>query len=427
MNPQSDPAAEQDLSQPPAAGAAPPAPTAEPAPLGFELPEPARLTWLTAGAALVGLTVVLGGALVAGWLPRREARRQLEASTSGPGATLTRVRVVLPKATSTDRSLLLPGSVQPREETIVHARADGFVRAWRVDIGDSVQEGQLLAEIDTPELDHQLAQARAQLAQADAALAQARATRAFSSTNLDRYKELASKGMAPQQELDQKQAQSLVDDAGVKVAQAAIGAQQANVRRLTQLRSFAKAVAPFAGKITARMIERGALVSSSTPLFRVAAVDTMRVFVHVPQDAAASVRPDVPAKVTLREFPGRVFEGRVSRSAGALDAASRTMQTEVRVPNAGGELMAGMYAHVALSLPSPRRVLEIPATALMNDAHGLRVATVTAEGKIHLVTVVIDRDTGPTIELASGLEGGERVVKLASAELVEGRLVEVVP
>jgi RND family efflux transporter MFP subunit len=337
------------------------------------------------------------------------------------------VQVLTPKVKSSDRSLALPGSVQPLEETVVYPRSSGYVSKWLVDIGDKVEAGTLLAEIDTPEIDQQLDQARAQLVQAQAGLVQSTANRDFSNTTLDRYKKLTPEGVASQQELDQKQAQSLVDEANVKVAQAAIEAQQANVRRLTQMKSFGHITAPFAGMVNARNIERGALVSPTTPLFKISAVDPVRVFVQVPQDVAPSVRADVPAQVTVREYPGRTFEGKVARSSGSLDPATRTMNTEVRVPNPKGELLGGMYAQVALTLPSPHRVFEVPATAVMNDAKGLRIAIVTADSKLKLVTVVVERDTGSTIEISTGITENDRIVKLANADLVDGRTVEVAP
>ncbi len=395
--------------------------------LGFALPEAGRIS---AGRAIViGVCslIVLGGAFVAGWLPRHRARAALEAETKESEVAVLRVAVVTPKAIASDRAIALPGSIQPLEETVVYPRASGYVRRWVVDIGDKVKEGALLAEIDTPELDQQLAQARAQLAQAEAGLVQAQANAAYSKTNEARYERLAPAGVASQQELDKEKAQATVDEANVNVAKANAAAQQANIDRLVQLKAFAHVTAPFAGTITARTIDRGALVTAgtATPLFKLSANDPVRVFVQVPQDAAPGVRIDVAAKVNVREFAGRVFEGKVAHAAGALDPTTRTMTTEVRVPNPNGELLAGMYAQVSLTLPTPHRVFEVPATALMNDSKGLRVAVVGAGGTIHLVPVAVERDTGPTVEIASGLDGSEKVVKIGSADLVEGRTVEL--
>lgn len=397
--------------------------------LGFALPPPARLTRARALGLVAAILVVLAAAFLLRWVPMQRARRALEADTGGRQLATPRVQVITPVLAGSDRALSLPGSVQPLEETIVYPRAGGYVRRWLVDLGDKVKEGDLLAEIDTPDLDQQLVQARAQLAQADAGVVQAQANARFSKLNLARYQELAPEGLASQQDLEKQRAQAEVDQAIVSVASASVGSQRANVQLLTQLKSFSRVVAPFAGTVTARSVERGALVSAgtATPLFKIAALDPVRVFVQVPQDVAPSVRSDVAATVTLREYPGRAFEGRVARSAGALDATTRTMTTEVRVPNPKGELMAGMYAQVSLTLPTPHRALAVPATALLNDAGGQRVAVVGAGERIRLVPVVVERDTGPTIEIASGLAGDERVVRLPGPELTEGRLVEVAP
>lgn len=395
--------------------------------LGFDLPPPAKLSATRAVGFGALFLVVLAAAFLIAWLPKRQAQHELATVTKSAESAAPRVQVIVPKVKSSDRSMALPGSVQPLEETVVYPRSSGYVSKWMADMGDKVEAGAVLAEIDTPEIDQQLEQARAQLVQAQAGLVQATSNRNYSTTTLDRYRKLAPEGVASQQELDQKQAQSLVDEANVKVANAAIEAQQANVRRLSQMKAWGRITAPFAGTVNARMIERGALVSPTTPLFKISSTDPVRVFVQVPQDVAPSVRSDVAAKVTVREYAGRTFEGKVARSAGALDPSTRTMNTEVRLPNPKGELLAGMYAQVALTLPSPHRVFELPATAVMTDAKGIRVAVVGADGKVKLVNVVIERDNGPTIEVSAGLAEGDRVVKLASAELVDGKNVEIAP
>jgi membrane fusion protein, multidrug efflux system len=395
--------------------------------IGGALPEPAEISPGRLVAVAVLAALVLCGLFLAAYVPKRRERAQLEAAARVAERATRRVEVVSPKALSSDRALSLPGNVKPLEETVLYSRASGFVKDWKVDIGEKVQEGQLLAEIETPELDQELAQARAQLAQAEAGIAQATANRVFSQSTLDRYKKLVSSGVATQQDLDQKGAQAEVDLASVNVAKAMVGTQRANLARLGQLKSFARVVAPFSGTITARMVDRGALVSpgAAAPLFRLAALDPMRVFVDVPQDVAPSVHPGVSATVTVREYPGRAFEGKVARTAGALDAASRTLSTEVRVPNGDGALLAGIYAEVRLTLTVPHQVLELPATAILPDARGVRVQLVGPDGVVHLVPVVIERDLGTTVSISNGVAPGDRVVKLASAELSEGMHVDV--
>ncbi len=405
----------------------PPPPTGKLDDLGFELPQPARVSPARVlGIAAIGL-LVLAAVFLAGWMPKRKAKASLETASKAAVATVMRVQIVKPTVASSDRALELPGSVTPLEETVIFPRASGYVRRWEVDLGAKVAEGDLLAEIDTPEVDQQLVQARARLAQAQAGVTQAQANSDFAAQTLKRFEQLTPAGLATQQDLEKQRAQAVVEQANVAVAKANADAARAEIQRLTQLKSFGRILAPFAGTVAARNVERGALVTAGngTPLFRIVATDPVRVIVQVPQDVAPSVRVDVPAKVSVREFPGRTFDGKVAHSAGALDAATRTMRTEVRVPNPKGELLAGMYAEVALTLPVPHRVFEIPATALLTDAKGLRVAVVTADSKLHLVPVVVERDTGATLQIASGLDGTERIVRLASAELVDGRPVEV--
>ncbi|MDI3291302.1 efflux RND transporter periplasmic adaptor subunit [Polyangium sp. 15x6] len=401
--------------------------TPKPDDLGFDLPQPATLSRTQVFAACTALVLVLGGVFAVTYLPRRSARAALEAGVKAAETTAPRVEVLTPKATSSDRSLVLPGSIRPLEETVVYPRVSGYVRKWNVDIGDKVTEGQVLAEIDTPELDRELMQANAELTQAKAALVRAEASRDLSKSNLARYEKLVPAGVASQEDLEQRQGQARVDAAGVTVAQASITSASASIQRIRDLKGFAKIVAPFAGTIVSRSIERGALVSAGngTPLFRIAATDPVRVFVGIPQDIAPGVKVGAKAVVAVREFAGQNFEGTVARTSGALDAATRTMNTEVRVPNPDNKLLSGMYAEVSLTLPLPHRVLEVPATALYNDAKGLRVAVVDAENKIRFAPITVERDTGATILISTGLDGSERVVKLANVQLVEGTTVEI--
>ncbi len=392
--------------------------------LGFDLPAPRRLSRTRSMALGLGLLGAVGTLLLVGYLPKRHAAAALRESATASAQAVRKVEVLTPKSGSSSRAVVLPGSVRPLEETVVYPRANGYVRAWKVDLGDKVKEGDVLAEIDTPELDQQLEQARAELEKTRAALAQAEVSRDLAEVTFKRSSALVSQGLSPEADLEDKQAQREVSKANVRLAQANVSAAQASVRQLGQLKAYSKVTAPFAGTINARSIERGALVSSSTPLFTLAATDTVRVFVSVPQNLAPSVRVGATAEVSVREAPGKKLEGTVSRTAGSLDSTTRTLNTEVRVPNTSGELLAGMYAQVSLKLATPHQVLEIPATALWNDAQGLRVAVVDVENKVRFRPVTIERDAGATIELASGLDGTERIVRVASATLTEGLVVE---
>lgn len=411
----------------PATGAEPPA-TAPADELEFELPQAKQVSGrrlLTIGG---GTLAVLAIAFVIGLWPRLVKQQSLGEEAGVAQHAAPRVTVVKATVLTSDRALELPAVVQALEETTLYPRAAGYVRRWLVDIGDRVKEGQLLAEIDTPELDAQLEQARADLAQAEANKLKAETSATLSTAEQARYEALTPAGVSSRQELEQRRAQAKVDASGIKVASATIAAQQASVRRLTQLKSFARLVAPFSGTIVGRSIERGALVSpnNTTPLYKLAATDPVRVMVQVPQDVAPNIRVGTPAKIEVREYPGRPFDGVITRAAGALDDSSRTMTTEIRVPNPKGELLPGMYVRAALSLAAPHRLYEIPSTALYNDSQGTRVAVLSDNDTITMRKIGIERDTGKTIHVSSGLDGSERIVTLASAALGEGQAVEVI-
>ncbi len=395
--------------------------------LGFELPGPLALSKKRILAVAVLTVLAIAVAFVIGYRPRHDAQRALAAGNVQAEQARPRVEVIRAKAMSSDRALSLAGTVNALEQTTLYPRVSGYVRRWLVDIGDKVEEGQLLAEIDVPESEAELGLARAQLVQAEANLELAHANLALAQQNLGRSQRLTEKNLIAKADLDQQQASAAGSQASVSVAKANVEAQRANVKRLVDLRSYTRVTAPFAGKITERHVDRGALVSAgnATPLYRIVASDPVRVMVQVPQDVAPGLKPDLDASVVARGYGARVFPGKVTRAAGELDPALRTMSTEIRVANPDGALMPGMYVQVSLSLATPHRILEIPATALYNDAHGLRVATVDAAGKIHFVAIVIERDTGATILIASGLEGSESIVKIAVASLAEGEAVDV--
>jgi RND family efflux transporter MFP subunit len=408
-----------------AAGAAPHA--AKEDEIGFDLPEPPQVSGGKVVAVVVVVLAVFAALFFFAYVPRLHARTELVESTRVAHAALPRVEVITPKESASSHALTLPGNVKPLEETIIYSRANGFVKDWKVDIGDKVKEDQTLAEIETPDLDQEIAQARAQLSQAEASVKQASANRNFAQSSLERYKKLSAEGLATRQELDEKSAQSEVDLANVEVAEATVRTQRANLARLGKLKSFATASAPFAGTITERMIDRGALVvaGNSAPLFRLAATDPVRVFVDIPQDAAPGVVAGIPVSVTVREFPGRIFKGVIARTAGALDPASRTLSTEVRVPNPDGTILTGMYAEAELTLPTPHNTYEVPSTAVLTGAKGVAVQIIEPDSTIHLTPVVIEQDLGATVRISTGLSGRERVVKLSSPGIADGTKVEI--
>jgi RND family efflux transporter MFP subunit len=391
-----------------------------------EAPRP-RARSLVLGAALV-----LAGAGVlftVGLLPRLTQAQKLKGNAAETGAALPRVEVVTPRTVSASRTTTLPGSVEPLHETAVYARASGYVRRWRVDLGDEVKEGQVLLELDTPELDQELLQARAAQAQTEAAVALARARWDLSKATAARYEKLGPTGVASQQEVEEKRTQVSVDQANIHAAEAAVGSARATVNRYVELKSFAKVTAPYAGRITTRSVEVGQLVNAGSAggpgLFTLAQVQTVRVFLHVPQDLAASVKQGQRVNVTVRELNGPPVEGTVTHTAGALDARSRTLLVEVQLPNPTNAILAGMYAQVELSLSEPRKVLRLPATSLLVGAQGARVGTVDGASKLHFVPVVIGEDRGLEVDVLGGLTGEERVVVNVPEGAEEGDKVEV--
>jgi RND family efflux transporter MFP subunit len=396
----------------------------------------AELTDPSAGAALRWLYFVpalaaLGALFLAGYLPRRHAEKSLAASTAEAASDVPRVEVIHPRIDSNVRTLTLPGNIQALEATAVYARANGYVRRWLVDIGDHVTDGQLLAEIDTPDLDQQLQQARATLGQMKASLEQAAANQKYAAVTAQRYETLAEQHFVSRQDVDQTRAQADVGLANVHAADSAILAQTANVHQLEQLKSFGRVTAPFAGTITQRNIDRGTLVTpgsaSEKPLYMIAISNPLRVVVKVPQPFSAGIVVGAAVTVQARQYPGREFPGKLRRTAGALDPASRTLDVEAEVANDKGELFPGAYADITFPVGLAHGIAVIPVSALVVDAQGTRVATVNGDARVHFIPVQVGRDQGLEVETVDGLGGTESVIASPTSDLVEGTLVKVNP
>jgi RND family efflux transporter MFP subunit len=386
-----------------------------------------RSTGIARGAAFGILAVLLfAGLFWVGYGPKLAQREKLDRSVTRQIAHVPAVALVKPTKVDQAPTLSLPGSVQGLEEATVFARANGYLATLAVDIGDRVEAGQLLATLDNPEADREIQQARANLASTQALLLRARAAHQHALVSLKRYEALV-RGLASEEEIDQKRTQAALDEADVGVAEAAKLASQANLGRLLELKAFSRVLAPFAGTITARTVERGSLVSSGrdSPLFRITSLSTVRIFVQVPQSRIAGVEPGQRAQVAIAEYPGAKFEGRISRSAGALDHASRTMNVEVRVPNDARKLLPGMYATVSLELGRSGTAWAVPATALVIGEKGVRVATVDAQRQVRMLPVEIARDRGADVEIATGLTGTESIIANPAPAIVEGSVVRV--
>jgi RND family efflux transporter MFP subunit len=366
-------------------------------------------------AGLVIFLIVLAGIIVYGIHARSTTDQNLVVETRKDSTP--QVNVIHPSGTGASGTLALPGNTQPYVDTPIYSRTNGYLQKWYFDIGARVKKGQLMATIETPELDEQL-----QVAQADLKASQANLDLANITSN--RYQNLLKSNSVSKQETDQA-----MGDAASK--QAAVEASMAAVRRLQQLQSFEQIYAPFDGVVTRRDTDIGDLITGGTSggnakeLFHLAAINQLRVFVSVPEVYSAVVRDGGTATLTLDEFPGQSFEGRIARNANAIDPASRTLNVEVDVPNPTGKLLPGAYAMVHFKVPAAGGNLTIPSNTLLFRAQGMQVGVVR-DGKVQLVPVKISQDHGATVEVASGLSPGDAIVLDPSDSLQSGSPVKVV-
>jgi RND family efflux transporter MFP subunit len=371
---------------------------------------------MIAGILIVILLVAasLGIGIHTGIRTRVEATGSLTKDTQQSSTPL--VSVEHPKSIAPSQELVLPGSAQAFVSAPIYARTNGYIKKWYVDIGEHVKTGQLLAEIDSPEIDQQLAQAKADLATAEANLRLAR-------TTADRYQNLLKSDSVAKQDVDEK-----IGDRDAK--QAVADSAGANVKRLLDTQAFEKVIAPFDGVITARKTDIGNLIDSGAnspgkELFDLSATDKLRVFVNVPEIDSQAARPGVQVDLTLDEYPGRRFRGTVARTADSIDPASRTLLTEVDYENAHGELLPGAYVQAHLKLPSGGTTVTIPVSALLFRAEGLRVGVVRAS-LAELIPVTLGRDFGTSVEVVAGLHPGDWVIANPADSLTTGTPVKMV-
>ena len=343
--------------------------------------------------------------------PRVLASAALDERTKALGHPA--VNVITAQHSPNANEIVLPASLQAFQETPIYARTSGYLNKFLADIGDHVTAGQTLAIIDGPEVDQELNQTRA-------ALEQARANYELARSSAVRWKGLGEQNAVSQQEVDEKQAALAAREADTHAA-------EANVSRLTQLKQYQTIVAPFDGVISARNVDVGALITagaSGRELFRIAQTDPLRIYAAIPQAYSRSVHPGLKVELFINEFPSRTFEGKVVRVAGALDATSRTLQTEVQIPNEKNELLAGMFGQVRFKLSAGEPPLIIPSNAIILRSDGTFVAVVDASNTVHMVKVKIGRDFGLQVEVAAGLKEGTTVVANPSDSLAEGMVVE---
>jgi RND family efflux transporter MFP subunit len=389
-----------------------------------------------AGWVAIIALLVLAIIVIAGILPRMRARAALRSTTDE--LAVPSVQVMQPRKGAPQTEIVLPGNIQAFADSPIYSRTDGYLKKWYADIGTHVKAGELLAEIETPEIDQQLDQAKADLntAQANFNLSQITASR---------YQDLAKSDSVSKQDVD-----NAVGDFNAKKAM--VASAQSNVNRLEQLQSFEKIYAPFDGVITARNTDVGHLINAgaSAPgneLFHIAAVNKLRVYINVPQQYSVSARPGLPATLELQEFPGKAFKGTLVRTADSIDLASRTLLTEVDVENPTGQLLPGSFAQVHLHVPSGAPTVIVPVTALIFRSQGLQTAVVnigqtsgvscTSEpsnnsqnsqpqcGSAELRNIVLGRDYGSEVEVVSGLSPDDRVIVSPPDSLLSGEVVRV--
>src|SRR5438309_2304787 len=373
-------------------------------------PAPPRKALLIIGVALLILMVAGAMTLIGRETHERALAKETERST------IPTVAIVHPLAETPDEELVLPGSLQAFAESPIYARTNGYLVRWYKDIGSRVQEGDLLATIDTPEIDQELNQSRAARQQIVAQLELAK-------ISADRWENLRKSDSVSAQEADQQ-------TSGYKQAEANLAAADANVRRLEQLEGFKKVYAPFSGVLTRRNVDPGALINagsgaSGRELFDIARVDPLRVYTSVPQAYAPYIKVGASTTVTLQEFPGQKFSAKVARTAESIDPNTRTLLTEVDVPNKNGRLLPGSFGEVHFAVGSNIDKVTVPVNAMLFRAEGLRLVVIDGNGKIQLRTINIGRDYGTSLEILGGVSTEDRVVINPPDSLEQGQQVNI--
>ena len=380
--------------------------------------------WVVGIAALLLLT----GSVGFGVRQHYEQHRQVMAAAAQHRDLVPTVRVDEVRASAGTRVVNLPGTTLAYATATIFARASGYIDKRYVDIGSRVKAGQLLAEITAPELDHQIALSEANVAQTQAALGQATANRELARVTSQRTSRLVTDGWVSKEQGDTDRLTYEAQGQAVRVAEANIAAQQAQLQVLRQQKSYQAVTAPFDGVVTQRNVDIGNLVQADntggTSMFTLAQSDVIRVQVFVPQDAAFGLSPGVDAVVHVPELPGHAFPGTVTRLADALDPTTRTLLTEIDVPNPDGTLTPGVYCTVDLQIPRKTPSLIVPGEAIIFDRNGLQVAVVE-NGVVHIRPITVARDLGTTVEVRDGVKEGDQVIRNPAVDLLDGGKVEV--
>jgi len=366
------------------------------------------------GPAMGGLLLLVVALGLAFWGIGTRARALSEVTKETRDAAVPTVAVIAPERGAPRQEITLPGTLEAFTDAPIYARTNGYLRKRYVDIGAKVHAGQVLADIDTPEVDQQLEQARADLATAEANARLAQST-------AERYRDLIKTDSVSRQDLDNA-------NGSLEAKTTAVNSAKANVKRLEQLHGFGTITAPFDGVITVRNVDVGALIDSGSnakELFHEAAVHRLRLFVNVPEIYSRAAVAGMTADLTLSEFPGRTFAGTLARTAQAIDVASRTLLTEIDVENAKGELLPGSYAEVHLKVSTDAATFKLPVNAVMFRTEGVQVALVDGNGRVTLQPITLGRDYGNAVEVVAGLTGSERIIVNPPDSIENGEIVRV--
>ena len=364
---------------------------------------------------IIGVLVLFAGLLAGlfflGWFPRQAEKRQAADDAEAASNAVPLVTVAAPKSNAASHEVILPCDIRPNQETLIYPQATGYLKKLYVDIQDKVEKDQLLAEIDAPEVDAQLEQARASQLQSQADVKKAQADLDLAQRTLEQHQNIQGTGIT-QQERDEKSSARDQAAAALEQVKANVKVTDSNVTRLEVMQGFEKITAPFAGTITSRNYDVGALLAATSfsegrghELFRLTQASTLRVFINMPQVEASDVKTGQEATLTVRNYPQRKFTGTVARIADSVDPNTRTMPFELHFANPDGKLYAGMYGEVRITVTEPRTTLTVPTSALVFDAEGTRVAVVK-DGKVHFQPVMVGRDLGTDLEINGGLTRG---------------------
>jgi len=388
------------------------------------------------GIAILGLFLIL---LVAGIVQRIRNQRELTAAAQKIQSALPQVYVIRPQAAA-EAGLSLAATTQAIQDSIIYARTSGYLRKRYVDIGDRVTTGQLLAEIDSPEIEQQLRQAKADLQQSERNRDLQKANLDLARVTMARYEAADAEGAVAKQALDQSVSTYRTAQAAVAAAEANVESNRANVQRFQEMTAFQRVLAPFNGTVIQRNVDVGALITAGSPvnntavapssvtgaasgLFEIAQIDTLRVFVNVPQVYASTLKVGLPVDVVVRGQHMEPAAGTVTRTAGAIDPGTRTLLTQVDIPNPSHRLFTGMFVYVTFKIGPSGTHWRVPSTAVIFNAQGTRVAIVGPGNKLHFQDVVLGRDFGTSIDIQAGLLGNETIVKQPTVSLQEGQVV----